>query len=487
MAKKKEEVVEAPTAVRVRMYRQGLGDCFLLRFSYAHGPAFHMVIDCGLVYGAKGGKERMKQVTENILQEAQGSIDVLVITHEHYDHVSGFSQADVAWNGMVVNEVWMAWTEDPDDALAKSLRRAKEAKVQAFQAELQKFTGVGAFYLDGARMARVNGALGFMGANLLSAANGIGLTRKAMDAARKGNGSRTPRYCMPGSVLKDIPGVRVYVMGPPHNEAQLKRSDPSKGEAYGGQGNLLGYADSNRAGDPDRPFAHGMGDWVNERAYDSRFKKAFGGSILGHSDDRARTTTERNKNKTVDEQWRRLPNADGSELEKLAMALDDATNNTSLVLAFELPDDRVLLFAADAQAGNWASWHELKWTPQKTGRKAAATTTELLNRTVLYKVGHHLSHNGTLKDLGLELMQHRDLVALVTLDKQQAIDKGYGRTMPWPSLSKRLTELTRGRIFLTDTKVEAPDAMALTKLSKAERKAFAERTDVNDLYIDINL
>ena len=36
------------------------------------------------------------------------------------------------------------------------------------------------------------------------------------------------------------------------------------------------------------------------------------------------------------------------------------TNNTSLVLAIErIADGKVLLFPADAQEGNWLSWHDV--------------------------------------------------------------------------------------------------------------------------------
>ena len=71
--------------------------------------------------------------------------------------------------------------------------------------------------------------------------------------------------------------------------------------------------------------------------------------------------------------------------------LDTFTNNSSLALAIELVDSgKVLLFAADAQTGNWSSWKDVKWeTPD-------VKTDDLLARTVLYKVGHHASHNATL-------------------------------------------------------------------------------------------
>jgi hypothetical protein len=64
-----------------------------------------------------------------------------------------------------------------------------------------------------------------------------------------------------------------------------------------------------------------------------------------------------------------------------------------LVLAFELGrGGKVLLFAADAQRGNWISWAANSF---KDGRKEVAVR-DLLGRTMLYKVGHHCSHNATL-------------------------------------------------------------------------------------------
>src|SRR6516225_3450130 len=73
----------------------------------------------------------------------------------------------------------------------------------------------------------------------------------------------------------------------------------------------------------------------------------------------------------------------------LALAMQSATNNTSLVLAIELPGGDVLLFAGDAQIGNWLSWQDRKWT---IGERTV-TGPELLARTIFYKVGHHGSHN----------------------------------------------------------------------------------------------
>lgn len=475
MAKRTTRKTNGPESVRVRMYRQGLGDCFLIRFNYANDHVVHVVIDSGLVYGAKGGKAMMQEVALDIEAETDGRIDALVITHEHYDHVSGFTQAKEVWERMQVDEVWLAWTEDPGDKLAKRLGKAKADKEKAFFEGLRAYTSSTPFALDGNRMDHINGLLGFMGADLLSAAEGGKLTRAAMRAPLSGAGARKPRYFKPGDLLKDIAGVNTYVLGPPYDETKIKRANPTKEEAYGGNGNKVGFASAGAGTDAGKPFPAGVGINIGRKSegYERAFRDHFGTSVLSKKDEK-------------DAAWRRLPTTDAGELEALAMDLDSATNNTSLVLAFELPDQRVMLFAADAQAGNWVSWHELKWTKERTGR-TRTDATALLGRTVLYKVGHHLSHNGTLKDLGLELMTDPRLVALVPLDKKQAIDKGYGRTMPWPSLTKRLNERTRGRVFLSGPREKNPKADELKELSLAERRSFERSTTVAELYIDIAL
>ena len=55
-----------------------------------------------------------------------GHLDRLVVTHEHWDHLSGFLQAQAIFDTVEVGEVWLAWTEDPDDELAAELRKHKK-------------------------------------------------------------------------------------------------------------------------------------------------------------------------------------------------------------------------------------------------------------------------------------------------------------------------------------------------------------------------
>jgi glyoxylase-like metal-dependent hydrolase (beta-lactamase superfamily II) len=81
------------TSVTVRMYRPGLGDCFLLTFRGKQGTTEvkrYMLIDCGVLSGTSSESERLGKIIEDIQRETNGMLHTLVVTHEHADHLSGF-------------------------------------------------------------------------------------------------------------------------------------------------------------------------------------------------------------------------------------------------------------------------------------------------------------------------------------------------------------------------------------------------------------
>ena len=215
-------------SVRVRMYRQGLGDCFLLSFPRPGGES-HVLIDCGVLKGTEDPTARMTRVAESILETTGGRLDALVVTHQHWDHVSGFLQAEDVFNRLKVGEVWLAWTEDPADDLARELAdRRKKAAVAVERAALKLAGTAGP---DAQRtMQRLNGLLAFHGE--LGVA-GRATTAKAMDWV-KGRGNARLRYFTPGGEPIQVPGVdaaRAYVLGPPRDPTMLRKSDPRRGRA----------------------------------------------------------------------------------------------------------------------------------------------------------------------------------------------------------------------------------------------------------------
>lgn len=109
----------------------------------------------------------------------------------------------------------------------------------------------------------------------------------------------------------------------------------------------------------------------------------------------------------------------------------------------------MLLFVGDAQIGSWTSWGELAWDYH--GRHV--TGADLLARTVLYKVGHHGSHNATLREGGLETMK-KLRYALVPTDPEMAQKVGW-KSFPCQPLLDRLEQVARNKVVRTDRDVEA--------------------------------
>jgi glyoxylase-like metal-dependent hydrolase (beta-lactamase superfamily II) len=79
--------------VRVRMYRHGLGDCFLLTFPRKEQDPFHMLIDFGALNRDSKHMLKFAEEIEQATRTASGRsrLDLIVATHEHKDHLSGFN------------------------------------------------------------------------------------------------------------------------------------------------------------------------------------------------------------------------------------------------------------------------------------------------------------------------------------------------------------------------------------------------------------
>ena len=112
-------------SVTVRHYCQGIGDCHLLTFRKADGKPFRMLIDCGIHVSIAGGPALVADIVADLKKETGGKIDILIVTHEHWDHVSGFLTAKDLFKDFVVADVWMAWTENTADAEATELDKFK--------------------------------------------------------------------------------------------------------------------------------------------------------------------------------------------------------------------------------------------------------------------------------------------------------------------------------------------------------------------------
>lgn len=460
----KSEPSDGPLVVR--HYCQGIGDCHLLKFRRGDGTDFWMLIDCGVHSSVSGGNKKIEEIVADIVEVTKGRIDVLVVTHEHWDHVSGFLTAADQFKGLKVDRVWMAWTENPSDPDAVALDRFKTDATRTLQLAASRLERNS--YKDKSRAAVRAGLSTLQGFSFGAAGEKV---RSARDAA-KDLGRSGVQYLEPGQPsfgLDGVEGVKVYVLGPPRDRSLLRLTTRAS-EMYGvamapgwrasqalraapGLG-VQGTEIAPQA-DPFMPFGAeegvGLRDILQGRS-DARkgpeisSTSALMAHYLQSGQDPSVPVAKAKLLPDTDLAWRRIDDDWLFASAELAMQFDSRTNNTSLVLAFEI-NGRVMLFAADAQIGNWLSWQTVAWTTDG----AAVTGPDLLARTVYLKVGHHGSENATPDAKGLELMVHPDLSAFVPVNAADALKVGWSK-MPFSSILDRLIEKTSGRTIRADDK-----------------------------------
>ncbi len=507
--------------VKVRMYRTGLGDCFLMAFPKSggsKGDAFYLMIDCGVYTGTPepDNTTRIRRIVEDIKVSTGGRLDVLVVTHEHWDHCSAFhpSQAQAIFGeGIDLGALWLAWTENLSIPLARDLHEGRKAARVALNQAVARMQGLAA---QKATADLVGKVLDFFGgpSEEEAPAPGLGAAGAALFGAKKSvkteaamtwlrdtygkdkSGKDRTRFLEPGGSpveLEGVPGARVYVLGPPEDSVLIKRSDPTGEEVYP-KAMAAAIETSFFAACGVMPSRSNDVPTLEDLKEARRISLPFDEAFRIERETVEREIAEREKVEKKDapsdfakyfdktEDWRRI---DGDWLEaagEFALQLDNATNNTSLALAIEVGppgEGKVLLFPGDAQVGNWRSWFgkvtigknelgkEMVWTAgdrsdrgERTDRKITAE--DLLRRTVLYKVGHHGSHNATLRQQGLELMGRADgsseLVAFLPVDEHVARERAHYGEMPLRSLVKELAIRTRGRIVRNDEGAVPKDA-----------------------------
>ncbi|GAA0303552.1 hypothetical protein GCM10009087_11750 [Sphingomonas oligophenolica] len=434
----------ADGGVLLNLFCHGLGDCHLLGLPATAGGRVWMLIDCGLHGSTKGGSDRMRIVKEALRRElGDKEIAVVALTHEHWDHNSGFhpTRGVIAAGAPPVGEVWLAWTEDAACPLGGQLDKYKGQAFAALDASEKRIAAV-----DSLRpLSRAwDALLGFYRQPVDDNGPTSGdfalkgeVTRTARDAAASLAAPKPPRYLHPGDVLT-IPGVdavRCYVLAPPRDTKLLGLLDSVADtfSAASGQSPVLGALAN--------ALAVNAGSLTIDEDEASPFDGSEGMSLSKAKDEVAflREHYSNEPDRMIEHDW--LVGATD-----LALQLDAKTNNTSLVLALEIvATGHVLLFAADAQVGNWQSWAkvEFKAVPGRPGTTGA----DLLARTVFYKVGHHGSRNATLKE-GLERMNALE-IAFNPTDQAMAKKVGWG-DIPASKLNAELERRTKGRLIQSD-------------------------------------
>lgn len=324
----------SPPSIRIRMYRVGFGDCFLVSLPTASGVS-HILVDCGV--HAKGDIKTMDRAVADIAKETGRTLAVVVATHAHQDHISGFARCEQVFTGFKVNEVWLPWTENPHDAQAAKLKAKRQALVALLTAH-----AAAAGVSPAAVAALVNIAGNEEALRLLN--SGFGKTAQV-------------RYLEAGNSLEAPAGLAdlsVRILGPPRDETLLAKMDPPSDQRF----LRLGADGSVEASNAILPFGRAVGR--------PRPVAMEQGPVLSRAEERAfGLVTE-------------------TPADALAFTLDQALNNTSVVALLEYRG-RHLLFPGDAQYGNWRGWMD------------AQDAASLLSEVCFYKVAHHGSYNATPK------------------------------------------------------------------------------------------
>lgn len=490
-------------SLRVRMYRQGLGDCFLLTFMRDGQDDFNVLIDCGIFKGTTNATSIMKQVAEDIKKTTNEKLDVVALTHDHYDHTSGFSMAQEIFNKIKFKQVWVGWTEDKSRDDYDPVREQFRIQAKGLRSALK---------LDAMQSKKLNGLRETV-EELVNHFFGLGPDEFGVveDDSDKwkyvlGKDNAEIKYWEPGKKAVTVnelgDDVRFYILGPPLDFKQWFRAkeprNKAEREAESYRHSLaMSLAETFlAASDENDNFLNSVFYQPFDKNYEVCLEDAKDGAENNFFVEHYGFTDKDKEWKQ--KEWRRIEEDWLMIAEPLALRLDSYTNNTCLAFAIELvKSGKVLIFPGDAQFGNWYSWKDLSWeVTGKNGEKIKVTTEDLLNRAVFYKVGHHGSHNATLKKHGLEMMGYpdfsADLVAMIPTNqdfakKKVSEDNPDGWEMPDEILEKDLTKRARGRVILADEAgktgqekkllKERCQKIAAGKLSAAELEKFLDKVE----------
>lgn len=473
------------THADVRMYRLGTGDCFVIKFRAGSAVTFKMMIDCG---AWQGSKAEISKYVSDLKGYVDNRVDLLVVTHEHKDHVLGFELCeDLFTKNFEVGQTWMAWTEEDGDPFVEGWKKEDGLKKKALAAAAQRWEQA----LDDPNFKTEMKGLHRGAENLAAHRHFAGVLREFTDlqmavdqgvyagplkgmkvvkdkVARTG-GHQNIKYRKPGDIIENIPGldgVRIYVLGPPKSlDAIHKEDSGEEGETY----------EHNKELAKSNAFA---------LAANALVSGAPATSLLPFDEKFEAEPKDLNRQAYGDKRnnWRRIDHDWLMSAGSLALRLNSGINNLSLALAIEfVGSGRVMLFPGDAEYGSWNSWHGIPWTEKGRGKNADGSpkhlTEDLLNRTVFYKVAHHLSHNGTARRKGLDHMIDKDLTAMATLD-YKVISPSWTGTMPNQGLLDDLLTKTKGRLMVMRTDKVFYDARKTVPLAPKIEKARTEMSSV---------
>jgi len=387
------------------MYRVGFGDFFLVTVPTSKGDQY-ILIDCGVFKGKSGTGDigSIVDAVEDMYKTTKGHLALVIMTHRHADHIAGFAKAAKRFQDFTASMVWMPYWEKFNDKAKAKAKAAKDKNLALDKdgSEAEEEDENEAYnLLSNIDALATNLALQFRGRQdpdateaLAQLANATGIedfnavaangTKKAggnavaLDLLKNhlGDKGKKVRYYAADDepeLPDELKGLKATILGPPPKKASafLSLMDLKKGVGQ--------YLDSMTDGTDGPKTIQPFADvWkANLEDYPKKDPKEYDINYEQFAD-----------------------NVDNSQPDMLIAAatkIENFLNNQSLVVLFEF-DGKKLLFAGDAQGGNWEYWlfntNEPIKDPTKAGDLVEASK-ELLQTIDFYKVGHHGSTNAT--------------------------------------------------------------------------------------------
>jgi beta-lactamase superfamily II metal-dependent hydrolase len=362
------------TGLRIRMYRVGFGDFFLLSVPTpkAPKPFGHILIDCG-VHAVDLGS--IEEAVAQMAVDCGNELALVIMTHRHADHISGFGKCAAAFGEIKVDRVWMPWFEDPTNETAKKVQKNLTAMASQLAFRLA------ARGSSDPHVNMVNNITGGM------AASGVSANQKALDVLHKGFKDPQPvpgyyRAGDPPNLPQDLidAGFSAQILGPP-GDLSLITQMTNVNDQY-----LTGAA----APEDDKTAK------TSPKALNT-FPKAFKSDAGAYPASAFRFFGSDKVKALID-------NVQPDVLAAQAQAADKTLNNQSLVILFSFKGKN-LLFVGDAQWGNWENFLYGGAFGTAGHTQMTKQATDILNSIDFYKVGHHGSRNATPKDAVAGMMR----------------------------------------------------------------------------------
>jgi len=386
--------------IRVRMYRVGFGDFFLITCLNANAKPLHIVVDCGVFRGTSqtGDLKSIEAAVANMAQTTDGQVALIIMTHRHADHIAGFARCADTFKQLTVGGVWMPiWESEYEPTAVK------------FQAELmrttlglrQHFTAFGATASEAQHTARkyMENATGELD---MASGAAKGSNAVALDLLKHGFAGVTPKYYKAKDtaelpqVLVDA-GLECEILGPPPvaDLDLMKLMDLQK--------NVGQYLSNNDGEEPSSCAPFGS-EWEvdpanapTEGENECYIPESFREWVQDPCRRSWEPVTRDEALRARDNMERALKQSQPIAALTAAKQLNAFLNNQSLVVLFSFKGKK-LLFVGDAQAGNWEHWLFETDTPdKKASGPIGKGARQILTSLNFYKVGHHGSGNATPK------------------------------------------------------------------------------------------